>query len=90
MSTHDSDPWVVYMLRCSDNTLYTGITNNLDKRLQAHNDGAADSAKYTRGRRPVTLLYAEERNSRADASRREYEIKQLSRENKLELIKNVY
>lgn len=89
MSTHNSDPWVVYILRCSDNTLYTGITNNLNKRLQVHNDGAVDSAKYTRGRRPVTLLYSEERDSRADASRREYEIKQLSRENKLELIKNV-
>lgn len=89
MSTHDSDSWVVYILRCSDNTLYTGITNNLNKRLQIHNDGVADSAKYTRGRRPVTLLYSEERDSRADATRREYEIKQLSRENKLELIKNV-
>lgn len=89
MPTADANPWFVYILRCKDDTLYTGITDDIDKRLQAHNTGSRAAAKYTRGRRPVTLLYSEERDSRADASRREYEIKQLSRESKLELIKNV-
>ena len=74
----------VYILRCSDNTLYTGWTNNLDKRLKAHNNGKG--AKYTRARLPVEIVYFEEFDNKKDAMKREYEIKKLSRKEKLNLI----
>ncbi len=77
--------WQVYILRCRDDTLYTGITNNLERRLQQHNQGVA--ARYTRSRRPVTLAYLETAKDRAEASRREAEIKKLSRRAKLEMTK---
>lgn len=80
--------WKVYMLRCSDDTLYTGITTDLSKRLNEHNS-SSKGAKYTKVRRPVELVYFECRYDRVDASKREYEIKQLSRCEKLELIKNI-
>ena len=76
--------WYVYMLRCSDRTLYTGITNDLSARIRAHNAGIG--AKYTRGRGPVELVYSEELPSHGDALRREYAIKQLKTEQKLALI----
>lgn len=76
--------WYVYMLRCSDRTLYTGITNDLSARIRAHNAGTG--AKYTRGRGPVELVYSEELPSHGDALRREYAIKQLKKEQKLALI----
>lgn len=78
--------YYVYIVRCKDGTLYTGSTNNLEKRLAAHNAG--EGAKYTRGRQPVTLIYAEELPSWGTALRRERAIKQLSRERKLSLIAN--
>ena len=77
--------WSVYILRCADGTLYTGIAPDVEKRLQKHNEGKG--AKYTRGRTPVELVYREEHPNRAEASKREYQIKQLSRAEKLELIK---
>ena len=77
--------WAVYILRCADGTLYTGIAPDVEKRVQKHNEGKG--AKYTRGRTPVELVYREEHPSRAEASKREYQIKQLSRAEKLELIK---
>lgn len=73
-----------YILKCSDNTLYTGWTNNLEKRLAAHNSGTA--SKCTRSRRPVTLVYYEEFESKEEAMRREYAIKQLSAEQKRKLL----
>ena len=76
--------WYVYILRCRDDTLYCGITPDLDKRIQLHNCGKG--AKYTRGRGPVELMYAEQLQSRSDASKREAAIKRLSRSEKLELI----
>ena len=76
--------WYVYMLRCSDRTLNTGITNDLSARIRAHNAGTG--AKYTRGRGPVELVYSEELPSHGDALRREYAIKQLKKEQKLALI----
>ena len=76
--------WYVYMLRCSDRTLYTGITNDLSARIRAHNAGTG--AKYTRGRGPVELVYSEELPSQGEALRREYAIKQLKKEQKLALI----
>jgi putative endonuclease len=76
--------WTVYILRCADGTLYTGIAPDVEKRLQKHNEGKG--AKYTRGRTPVELVYREEYPNRAEASKREYQIKQLSRAEKLALI----
>ena len=78
--------WQVYILRCGDGTLYTGITNDLDQRLKAHNEKRG--ARYTRARLPVTLVYQEEAASRSQASRREITIKKLPRQKKLELIAN--
>lgn len=72
-----------YILLCADGTLYTGWTNDLEKRLAAHNAGRG--AKYTRGRRPVTLIYSEECGSREDAMSREAAIKKLPRKEKLRL-----
>ena len=71
-----------YILLCADGTLYTGWTNDIEKRLAAHNAGRG--AKYTRGRRPVTLLYSEE-CAKSEAMSREAAIKKLSREEKLML-----
>ena len=76
-----------YILKCSDGTLYTGWTNDLTKRLKAHNDGRG--ARYTKTRRPVVLAYYESFSSKEEAMRREYEIKQLTRKEKLKLIKTV-
>ncbi|WP_193113213.1 DUF429 domain-containing protein [Sulfurimonas marina] len=77
--------WKVYMLRCSDDTLYTGVATDLERRLHEHNN-SAKGAKYTRVRRPVELVYYENCDDRVDATKREYAIKQLSRQEKLELI----
>ncbi|NSB11751.1 GIY-YIG nuclease family protein [Clostridium beijerinckii] len=74
----------VYIVECSDRTLYTGWTNNLRKRIQMHSDGCG--AKYTRGRGPVKLVYHEVFENRKDAMKREYEIKKLTRKDKLILI----
>lgn len=73
------------MVQCADGTLYTGWTNCLRKRIAAHNTGK-DGAKYTRAKRPVTLVYYEGFETKEEAMRREYQIKQLSREKKLKLM----
>lgn len=75
---------ITYILRCADGTLYTGWTNDLPRRLLAHNTGTG--AKYTRPRRPVSLVYHESFDTKQDAMRREWEIKQLTRSQKLQLI----
>lgn len=77
--------WYVYILRCRDGTLYTGITDDVQRRLAAHNAGKG--AKYTRGRGPVTLCYQETVESYGAALRREYAIKRLPRQEKLALIR---
>ncbi|MGM0410566.1 MAG: GIY-YIG nuclease family protein [Bacillota bacterium] len=74
----------VYILSCSDNSLYTGYTTDLERRVNEHNEGKG--AKYTRGRTPVELVYHEKKKSKSLAMKREYEIKQLSRAEKLKLI----
>lgn len=74
-----------YILKCSDETLYTGWTNDLEKRINAHNAGKG--AKYTKNRRPVELAYYEEFATKEEAMSREYAIKQLTRRKKEELIK---
>ena len=76
----------VYMLRCRDGSLYTGWTNDLEKRLKAHNSGSA--SKYTRTRLPAEMVYFEEWESKEAAMSREWHIKRLSREEKLKLIEN--
>ena len=80
------DNWGVYILRCADDSLYTGITNDIEKRLQQHNGEQKNGAKYTRSRQPVTLVYSETTSSRSEASKREYAIKSLSRIQKQALI----
>jgi putative endonuclease len=79
--------YFIYMLRCADNTLYTGITTDIARRLQEHNIGKK-WAKYTRMRRPVELIFEEAHTTRSEASKREYSIKQLSRTEKENLIQN--
>lgn len=77
-------PWIVYILRCGDGTLYTGCTNDLPRRLEAHRSGKG--AKYTRSRPPLELVYREEAPDRPAALRREAAIKRLDRRKKLALI----
>jgi len=76
--------WVVYILECSDGSLYTGITTDLARRIAEHEQG--NGARYTKGRGPFNLKYMEYCNNRAEASRREISIKALSRAKKQELI----
>lgn len=75
------------MLECSDGTYYTGITTNPEKRLRQHNGEIVWGAKYTRIRQPVVLIYQKEFENRSEASKEEYRIKHLSREQKKELMK---
>ncbi len=83
MASCNRTSWVCYLLECADDTLYCGITNDLDKRLAAHNAG--EGAKYTRGRAPVRLLHAEPCADKSAALKREMEIKALPRTAKLAL-----
>lgn len=75
-----------YILRCSDNSLYSGITNNLKKRLEEHSSGKRRGAKYTRARGPVTLVYSEQLSSKSAALKREAEVKKWSKDKKENLI----
>jgi putative endonuclease len=77
--------YYIYIVKCSDDTLYTGITTDVKRRVNEHNN-SDKGAKYTKLRRPVNLVYTEEAQNRSEASKREYAIKQLSRSQKLELI----
>ncbi|RZO92535.1 MAG: GIY-YIG nuclease family protein [Gammaproteobacteria bacterium] len=76
--------WHVYILECNDSSLYTGITNDLEKRIIAHNSGKG--AKYTKARLPVKLIYKESYKTKSDSLKREFEIKKLKRTEKLKLI----
>ena len=77
--------WWVYVIKCADEALYTGITTNLERRIFEHNE-SKKGAKYTRNKRPVNLKYSERHPDRSTASKREYYIKKLSRLEKLKLI----
>jgi putative endonuclease len=79
-------PYTVYILQCADTTLYTGCTNNFEKRLQEHN-GGTKGAKYTRARRPVKVVYKQEVATLSEGRKREAEIKRMTREQKFELLK---
>ena len=76
--------WTVYIVKCSDKTFYTGITNNIKLRLETHNSGKG--AKYTKNRLPVILVYLERVDDKSNALRREMEIKKLNRSQKINLI----
>ena len=76
--------WKVYIVKCSDKTFYTGITNNIKLRLDTHNEG--NGAKYTKNRLPVFLVYLESVANRSNALKREMEIKKLNRSQKINLI----
>ena len=76
--------WTVYILRCADGTLYTGITNDLERRISEHQSG--QGAKYTKGRGPFEIVFNEPHRNRADASRREVEVKSMNRVQKLKLV----
>ena len=76
--------WFVYMLRCKDNSIYTGITNDLNKRIEAHLSG--NGSKYLRGKLPLKLVYKESFQDRSTASKREIEIKKLNKKEKELLI----
>lgn len=81
-----NDKYYVYILKCSDDSFYTGITNDLEKRLKCHNDGKA--SKYTRARLPVEIVYIEETQGRGPAQSREYVLRNLKRQEKIKLIDN--
>ncbi|MFH1061871.1 MAG: GIY-YIG nuclease family protein [Candidatus Omnitrophota bacterium] len=81
------EPWFVYIVECSDKTLYIGMTNDLDKRIKAHN--TTNASRYTRARRPVKLKYFEKSKNRSAALKREAALKKYTRAEKLELIKKL-
>ncbi|HJP04131.1 MAG: GIY-YIG nuclease family protein [Gammaproteobacteria bacterium] len=80
----DNADWYVYIIRCGDGSLYTGIARNLNERIKSHNTG--EGGRYTRSHLPVELVYSESAADRSNALRREHAIKQLSRASKLALI----
>ena len=85
MAKRAAEVWFVYVLRCADGTLYTGITKDVTRRIQQHNDGTA--SRYTRSRRPVKLVYQESQRSHSLALKREAAIKRLTRKQKRALIR---
>jgi putative endonuclease len=76
--------WYLYVLKCADGSLYTGVTNNIEKRMGDHKNGVG--SKYVRSRLPFELLYQEEFESKQEAMKREFAVKKLSRKQKLELL----
>ena len=85
MMTNNEKNWFVYILKCSDQTLYTGVTTDLQRRVEEHNS-SKQGARYTAARRPVNLIYHENAESRSAAQQREHQIKSLSRPEKQQLI----
>ena len=80
--------WFIYIIQCSDKSFYTGITTDLKRRIEEHNSSDL-GAKYTRGRRPVELVYSRKLKDKIQACKEEYRIKKLSREKKNEMIKKL-
>ena len=87
--TEETSPWWVYLLQCSDQTLYAGITTDLQRRIQEHNGATSGGARYTRSRRPVRLVWFEPSKSRSAASQREATIRKLTHAQKERLIRAV-
>ena len=84
ISCYNAIMWFIYIVRCADNTLYTGITTDVKRRVDEHNGGTG--AKYTQGRRPVILVYTESTDSRSHALKREAIVKRLSKKEKEHLL----
>ena len=78
--------WILYIIKCRDNSLYTGITTDLQERISSHLKGTG--AKYTKGKGPFKVLYTEQHEDRSGASKREYQIKKLTHQKKFDLIAN--
>lgn len=78
--------YTLYIIKCADNSLYTGITTDIDRRIKQHNGEIVGGPKYTRGRRPVELVYTEKLLNRSEATKREWEIKKMTRANKEKLL----
>ena len=78
--------WILYIIKCNDNSLYTGITTDLQKRISKHLKGTG--AKYTKAKGPFEIMYTEQHDDRSGASKREYHIKKLTHQKKLDLIAN--
>ena len=89
LNSEEVKSWFIYILRCADNSLYTGITLDVSKRLDQHNGINKNGAKYTKARRPVKLVYQETSLSRSDASKREHAIKSLKKSEKESLIRSI-
>lgn len=83
MTTHNT--WFVYLLRCNDNSLYAGITTDIERRLHQHNHTKL-GAKYTRAKRPVTLAFIESATDKSSASKREYQLRKLTKTSKEQLV----
>ena len=81
------DAWYVYILKCADGSLYAGVARDLQRRLRQHNGELVGGSRYTRGRRPVELLWSDTEPDRSSAQRREASIKKLSREEKLRMLR---
>jgi putative endonuclease len=84
----DRGLWHMYVVECSDKTLYTGVTNDVDRRIHEHNESKR-GAKYTRSRRPVKLVYHQRYDNRSQAQAAEYKFKKLSRSKKISIIKGI-
>lgn len=84
-STKQNAPWWVYLLRCSDNSLYAGVTTDIERRVKEHNNSKL-GAKYTRARRPVQLAYLEKADDKSSACKREYQIRHLTKRKKEQLV----
>ncbi len=80
--------WYVYILQCKDKTFYTGVTTDLKRRVEEHNISAL-GAKYTKGRRPVKIMYSISKKNKSEAQKEECRIKKLSREEKIKIIKKI-
>ncbi|MFZ2024992.1 MAG: GIY-YIG nuclease family protein [Microgenomates group bacterium] len=78
--------WFIYIVRCKDNSLYTGITNNLERRVREHNEKNKIGSRYVRSKRPAVLVFNETASSKSEALKREAEIKKLSHLQKIQLI----
>ena len=86
MSGEDVGRWFVYLVQCADGTYYTGVTTDLTRRLRQHNGEIVGGAGYTRGRRPVDLVWSEACSDRSEAQKREYTVRRSSRTEKLRLV----
>jgi putative endonuclease len=84
----ENSQWWVYWVHCADDSFYTGITTDLERRVNQHNGKVAGGARYTSARRPVTLVYSEKSEDRSSASKREYVLRKITNSKKKEMVKS--